>query len=180
VRLRLPIDAALPDSIVVEVPPNIAGSHLTISEQVLLRLIRNNAWYRPIFLSSGLSPRMLTWLRPYCRMEGLVYRVVPVPSPKTNIDVLRDNVLERYSYDGFADPGVRVDEQTQMMAYNYYPGFLELIMALQENGDSLAAASAMVTMQTELPVERTDPPDQMRSFIEELSGSLDNAGQKTR
>lgn len=175
---HVPDETVLPNTVVLQVPPNISGSYLTVSEQVLLRLVRSNAWHRPIYLSSGLSPRMLTWLRPYCRMEGLVYRVIPVDSPETNIDLLRANVLELYSYQGLGDPDIQLDNPTQPMACNYYPGFLELIDALQKAGDSLSAKSVMMTMKDELPVERIHPPEQMKTFIEMMSEKMGLGGSE--
>jgi hypothetical protein len=66
------------------------------------------------------------WLQRYGRLDGLFWRVVPVADPAPDVEVLRTNLLERYSYRGYADPGVELDDVSRNMGRMYAVPFMTL------------------------------------------------------
>uniref|UniRef100_UPI00404AB9E4 protein O-mannosyl-transferase family n=1 Tax=Flavobacterium sp. TaxID=239 RepID=UPI00404AB9E4 len=70
------------DSIVPFVDINIKGSALYKNRIVMLDLINQNNWERPICFTGGsFSDEDYLWLKDYLQLDGLVYKFVPVKNP---------------------------------------------------------------------------------------------------
>lgn len=117
----------------------------------------------PIYFASTVSPENFEGFRPYCRLEGLVYRVTPDSlDPLLNIDVEKTKELfyEIYRYTGifspdkqealkgilvnfekrkkegeFYDYAIQIDENTLRLYTNYAAGLHSLGYILQQYGD---------------------------------------------
>lgn len=104
--------------ITVHVPPTLGDSRLFIHDQLLLKIFRENAWHRPIYFT--LPEFAATWVTPYLRQEGVVYRLTAIESSPIDPAILSTNLLRRYHYRGFADPAVFIDEPTSLPIHRYY------------------------------------------------------------
>ncbi len=169
---RLTEDTELPDSIYLQVSPTIGKGLLLMQDQIVLRMLTENQWRRPICILTTVSRRQLSWLQPYLRLEGFTRRLVPLASPPPDKELIRRNLLERYVYRGYADPAITLDMPTKYMGYNLYMGLLTLAFAELESGDTAAAADVRDQMLELLPPERLDPPPQMQQGIKRLNAVL--------
>jgi len=167
-RFGMPDTLALPDSVRFEIPPNIGGAYIMNQDRVVLDLIRTNAWTRPVYCTATLGGGALAWLQPYLRREGLASRVTPMRDLPTDLDVLRRNLVEKYEYRGVNDASVVIDGATRMMFSNYYMLFFEMIESDLSRKNIAAAEDGCRFLRETLPVERLQPPERMRQFIESL------------
>lgn len=140
--LGLPSRTMAPESISMQ-PKPMSGTEVVPSDVVLLDLLRTNRWRTPltfaITIGSGLG-----WLRPFAQLEGLHWRILPLPNPPPDPEALRDNLIERYEYRGYADPSVEIEDVTRTIGLQYLAGFEALMRhdAGQESRDRCRATRA--------------------------------------
>ena len=89
-KIRIPIDKAniiknkvvnpkLSDSIVPYIDIDIKGSAIYKNRLMMLDLINNNNWKRPVYFSGGaFDPEDYLWMKDYLQLEGMVYKLVPI------------------------------------------------------------------------------------------------------
>ncbi len=164
---QLQKDMVLPDSLYLEVKPTISGGYLMVQDQLLIQIISNNQWKRPMYFMS--APE---WLRPYLRYDGMSQRLIPQPSPPLNKELLRKNLLERYIYRCYADPTVPLEQPSKWMAFNLYRGFVLLAHDEMESGSDSECKYIKQKMLELLPPNRLEPPPQIRKAIDELCKNI--------
>lgn len=152
-QLGLPRDAPIPDSIVVHATPTV-GEYVLRQDLVVLRMLQDDAWRRPLCFAVSVSPQSLAWLAPYRRLDGLFWRVVPIASPPVDAATLRTNLLETYVYRGYADHAVRLDDVSRQMGLMYGPAFLALAQAGYDGGEPALCRATRETLLAALPPAR--------------------------
>jgi hypothetical protein len=167
----LPNGLALPDSIAVRAAPTIAGKYVVPQDLVLLQILENNRWRRPLCFSTTMGeqgPFGVTWLRPYRRLDGLFWRVVPHADPPVNGAILQKNLLETYAYRGYAERNLPLDEASRGIGLSYYPPFVTLTRAQYAHGERDRCRASRDAMFDALPVSRLQPDSTLRQAIERL------------
>ena len=167
----LPNGLALPDSIAVRAAPTIAGKYVVPQDLVLLQILENNRWRRPLCFSTTMGeqgPFGVTWLRPYRRLDGLFWRVVPHADPPVNGAILQKNLLETYAYRGYAERNLPLDEASRGIGLSYYPPFVTLTRAQYAHGERDRCRASRDAMSDALPVSRLQPDSTLRQAIERL------------
>jgi hypothetical protein len=165
---QLPRDVLLPSSATFHIPPQVAGQYLLPQDQVILNIMENNRWQRPLYFVAGGGP---AWLQDHLRMEGLTNRLLPVADPPVDEKLLKQNLIDKYAYRGYSDPGVRLDETSRTMGFNYLAGFLQLAYAPYQRGDSAELSNIRMAMTTLIPPERLRPiPEGLNEGLKNLLG----------
>ncbi|WP_310559521.1 DUF2723 domain-containing protein [Flavobacterium sp.] len=94
-KIRIPVDkndiiknkvvaAKYNDSIVSYIDIDIKGNALYKNRLMMLDLIANNNWKRPIYFSPGaFEDEDYLWMKSYLQLEGMIYKLVPL---KTKVD----------------------------------------------------------------------------------------------
>ncbi len=170
-QLGLPDDAAIPDTMKLDVPPPYADHYILISDQVVLKALIENNWRRPIYFSS----QMVRWLNPYLRPEGLVLRVMPSPDLTQDTEYLEDNLFRNYQYDGYADSTLALDPATRATAGGYVVGFLTLANMKQAEGKDSACVQTMARLKDVFILDRLDLPPNLRQAIAHSCGASGSA-----
>ncbi|MDX5320841.1 MAG: DUF2723 domain-containing protein, partial [Bacteroidota bacterium] len=126
----------------------IQASALLKADWILLDLIQQNQFERPIYFASNSINANHLGLGSYFRMDGLVYRLVPVNKPNNpripinaDPDIFYDRLVNRFEMGGVNNPDVLMDEQSLRMCRtfrNYY-GILAMQLALEGKKDSVMA-----------------------------------------
>jgi hypothetical protein len=147
----------LPDSVHLTVTPDLAGKYILPQHSLLLNLIKNNQWQRPIYFSIGGQGILPEWLAPYLRFEGLAFRLVPVPQVPLNPDILARNLMEEYSYRGYSDEGIYLDDVTRKNGIDYLTGLLQLAQIMVEKDDQRAYQEIRRFVKNNLPPEKLQP-----------------------
>lgn len=78
------VDAKFNDSIVPYIDIDIKGNALYKNRLMMLDLVANNNWKRPIYFSPGaFEDEDYLWMKNYLQLEGMIYKLVPI---KTKVD----------------------------------------------------------------------------------------------
>ena len=73
------------DQIVPYIDVDIKSSVLYRQRIIMLDIIANNNWERPIYFTGGsLSDEDFLWMKDYLQLSGYAYKLVPVKAPKSN------------------------------------------------------------------------------------------------
>ena len=80
-------------------------------------------------------------LEKYFQLEGLAYRVVPIPSKtegpymgRVNPSIMYDNLMNRFKFGNINNPKVHVDTDLRRMIFNFRGNYSRLAEALIERG----------------------------------------------
>jgi len=162
-----------------ELKPTYLGVALRIQDLMVLRIINDNSWERPIYFGVTVSPTSMLNLDNFLTMEGLAYRLVNNSNDVINQDRMSENLLEYvgdaswfdnfdskinlydnniskdyqtgFIYRNLANENVYVDPQLGRLVQNYRTGFVRLAIAtyLQENFEQ--AEIILSTMEEIMP-----------------------------
>lgn len=146
-----------PVSITLRAAPTIGDRAVLRQDLILLRILEDNRWRRPLCLGMGLASTSSAWLAPFRRVDGVYARVVPTEEPPPDVSTLRVNLLRTYEYRGYADSGVRLDDVTRLMGQHYLPAFMKLARAEYGRGEPARCRETARAMHRLLPPARLDP-----------------------
>jgi len=156
-QLYLPVDAqevinsgTLPASRASEIIPQInfdLKRRLTKSELMILELLKENKWKRPIYFAITVGDEYYMGLNDHFESTGLAYQILPIgvkgAGPGVNVDVMYDNLMNKFKYGNIADPKVYLDENTARMCHTHRMVFAQLIGGLMAKGDTVRAKKAL-------------------------------------
>ena len=117
-QLDLAPGTVLPNAMTVKPSPRF-GATMVEADWALLEIVRNNAWRRPLAVSTTAGDDGLAWLKPYARLNGLFWRIVPVTQPNADAALLRTNLRERYELRGFADATIPLEQTSKSIGAVY-------------------------------------------------------------
>jgi hypothetical protein len=106
---------------------DIGGRHyITKNDLMVLDLIANNNWERPIYFAVTTGDEAYVGLKKYFQLEGLAYRFVPVKQSeaeeaqggRVNTEVMFDNIMNKFAWGGMDKAGINLDENCIRMTGN--------------------------------------------------------------
>jgi len=166
-QLGISEETPIPESITLGVTPSIQN-HLLPSDLVLLDMLRTNRWQRPICFAITVPDVMMVGLQDFGRLDGLFQRIVPIESPPVDHATLRANLLETYTYEGYADESVRLDAVSRNMGMFYTRPFLELIAAERQGNSNAACRETVAKYLEALPPVRLGEDAPRRAQFEAM------------
>lgn len=151
-------DSAL---IVDQLEFNINRSALTKNHLMVLDLLANNNWERPVYFAITVSSDNYLNLEKYFEVNGLAYRIVPIEAPesrmgqgKVNTDDMYDNLMNEYRWGGVDNPDVYLNENNIRMLSNFRNNFSRLAEALYNENKSDSAMQVLDKCSQIIPHER--------------------------
>lgn len=157
------VDAKDSSKIVSRVEWTLPKSSLLKPDLLVLDMIQNSDWKRPICFAISVSSDAYLGLGDYLQQEGLIYRLVPVKQsyndglPGTvNTRIMYDNVMHKFAWGGVDKFNVYLDENILRMVSNLRSNFARLSNALILEGDTTKAIEVLDKCITVLP-ERNVP-----------------------
>ena len=124
------------------------------NELMVLEMLSQANWQRPIYTSVNSVPSNLPFLRDHLVLEGLAYRVSPTTTDQqVDVERLYENIMHRFRYGGLNTKGIYVDEDVKRMANTHQLIMGVLIDSLLQQGDLSRALSVCHKWQQELPNE---------------------------
>lgn len=103
---------------------------------VMLDVLSDNKWERPLYFSIGMGRDNFIGLENYLQLEGLAYRIVPVKKTindnltgSINTDILYDNLMNKFIWADTDDK--TYTNENKMESDMYRPVFLRLLEALE-------------------------------------------------
>ncbi len=128
--------AKIVDEIVIDLSNKTA---LSKDEMMILDLIANNNWERPIYWAITVGRDKYLNLNDYFQTEGFAYRLVPIKTPSSpqqlqfgRVETTRmyNNLMNNFKWGNMNDPDVYIDENNARMMTNIRNSFNRLAGAL--------------------------------------------------
>jgi hypothetical protein len=152
---------------------------------VLIDLIANNDWSRPIYFSTtvGSSASSFFWLQKYFRLEGLAYRFVPVVTETPgnaydfgSVDADKmyammynpENDPAKFNFGNMEKEGVFLDETVRRSTFNLRINYGRLGTELARRGEKEKAIEVLEFALAKMPVEKLGHDYFMLGIIEGL------------
>ncbi len=155
---------------------------------MVLDLVANNDWERPICFAVTTGPDSYVNLQNYFRLEGLAYRLVPIYAKQQNpntygsvgTDVMLKNVMEKFKWGNMdTQDKIYLDENVLRMTTNLRLQLATLADALVEEGRKSEAKQVLDLTMEKMP-ERNVPFDRiMLPIIEAYYNAGDTATANT-
>lgn len=138
-------------------------SYIAKDELMLLDMIDQNNWERPIYWAITVGRDKYMGLQDFFRLEGFAYRFVPVKSKSgnsqfggVNTDLMYKHFVKDFKWGNMNDPNVYIDENNSRMMMNIRNNFNRLAGALINEGKRDSAIEVL-DMSTELIPQEVVP-----------------------
>jgi len=125
---------------------NLPGNNLLKRDLMIVDLIANNNWERPIYfaITVGNRPSSFLNLTDYFRLEGMAFRLVPLKRGGAgngqlgfvDADIMYQNMMNEFNWGNMNDTTVYLDETNRRMMMNFRNNFSRLAEALIQKGDA--------------------------------------------
>ncbi len=149
------------DQIVDRIEWTINKEYIVKNEIMVLYLLANNGWERPVYYAVTVSSDNYLNLQNYFQIHGLAYRIVPINTPVTqgqigHIDtgIMYDNMINKYQWGNVQDTDVYLDENNLRMLSNFRNNFARLANALIDEGKIDSARVVLDRCMEIMPHER--------------------------
>ena len=173
-HVRIPVDKAsvlkngivkAKDStlIVPYIDIKIKGAALYKNRLLMLDIIANNNWERPIYFTGGaFGDEDYIWMKDYLQLDGLVYKLVPIKTP-----VAKDNpfdmgridsdkmykMVTNWDWGNNGDPSMYHDVETRKNSLTYRGNLARLIEVLIQEGELEKAEEIADLAMAKMPVD---------------------------
>lgn len=141
----------------------IKGAALYKNRLMMLDIIANNNWERPIYFTGGaFGDEDYIWMKDYLQLDGLVYKLVPIKTPveknnpfdmgRIDTDKMYDMVTS-WDWGNNGDPKMYHDVETRKNSLTYRGNLARLIEALIQE-DKLEKAEEVADLaMAKMPVD---------------------------
>jgi hypothetical protein len=149
-------------SIVPYIDIRIKGSAIYKNRLLMLDIIANNNWERPIYFSGGaFGDDDYIWMKDYLQLDGLVYKLVPIKTAvskdnpfdmgRIDADKMYDMVMN-WEWGNSGDPSMYHDIETRKNSLTYRGNLARLIEVLIQEGDFEKAEEIADLAMAKMPV----------------------------
>ncbi|RBN51066.1 glycosyltransferase family 117 protein [Flavobacterium psychrolimnae] len=174
-KIRIPVDrntiiqnkvvsAKYNDSIVPYIDLEIKGNALYKNRLMMLDIVANNNWKRPIYFSGGaFDNEDYIWMKEYLQLEGMVYKLVPVRTiiPKDggllemgqiDSDKMYAKVM-KWDWGNSESTTIYHDPETRRNSITYRTNLSRLMNQLIVEGKKDKAKNIIDLAMTKMPLE---------------------------
>ena len=197
-KIRIPIDKntiiknkvvspKYNDSIVSAIDITIKGSAIYKNRLMMLDLVANNNWKRPIYFSGGaFDSDDYLWMKEYLQLEGMVYKLVPVRTPlgkdASQIDMgqidseIMYNKVMQWDWGNSESNTIYHDPETRRNSITYRMNLSRLMDQLIKEGKKEKAKKVIDLAMTKMPVDKFD----YYSLVDPFAKGYYEVGEKTK
>ncbi|NTV60130.1 MAG: DUF2723 domain-containing protein [Chlorobiaceae bacterium] len=134
-------------------------------DKAVYDIVMSNFADRPLYFALTVDPENMIGLESFLRLDGLVYKLVPLksPDPMSYVDssLLYGNLAGIYRYRNLDKPGFYLEETSRRLCGNYSPLFVRLALELAEEPSSSirvkgSSTQAVTVRQGELAMKVLD------------------------
>ena len=152
------------DSIVPYIDIDISGSALYINRLIMLDIVANNNWKRPIYFTGGsFGNDDYIWMKDYLQLEGMTYKLVPVKTPipkdgspldmgQIDADKMYDIVM-KWDWGNSESPKIYHDPETRKNSISYRTNLARLMEQLINEGKKDKAKKIIDLAMTKMPID---------------------------
>lgn len=157
------VDPKDADKIVPYIDINLKGDIIYKNRMMMLDIIANNNWERPIYFSGGsFGDDDYLWMKDYLQLEGVVYKLVPIKTPldkRNPFDMGRIdtdkmyNIVMSYDWGNSGSPDIYHDVETRRNGITYRSNLARLADALITEGKLEKAEKVLDLAMEKMPIE---------------------------
>ncbi len=148
------------DLIVDYIDIDLPTGALSKGRILMLDIIANNDWKRPIYFSGGsFDDAEYIWMKDYLQLDGLAYKLVPIKTKYTGgidkgrIDTtLSYDIVKKWDWGNSGDPRVYIDSQTRRQGISYRLSLARLSEALLLEGKIEKAKDILDLAMNKMPI----------------------------
>jgi len=164
------------DKILDRLNIRLSKNQLTKSDIMVLDLIAENNWERPIYFSVGMGRESYLGFEDYFQLEGAAYRLVPIKTKhngyefgRIDSDILYKNMMNKFIWGNINNPDVYIDffHSNTIQIMKYRPNFLRLAEQLNKEGKHKKAIIALDKCMEELPTSKITVDNTLIGFVQE-------------
>jgi len=139
------------------------------NQMMVLDLLANNNWERPVYFAVTTGQDAYLGLEDYFQLEGLAYRLVPVKSPRNpnpnvlgrvETDIMYKNLMNKFGWGNMDKESIYMDENNLRMTTNLRLQFANLAEAMINEGRNAEAKKVLDKTMAVMP-ERNVPYDRL-------------------
>ena len=174
------------DSIVPYMDINIKGNALYKNRLMMLDILANNDWKRPIYFSGGaFDDEDYLWLKDYLQLDGMVYKLVPIKNKSSkdggpmdmgqiDADKMYDIVM-KWDW-GNSNGNIYHDPETRRNSITYRTNLSRLMNQLIAEGKIDKAKNVINLAMTKLPLDKYG----YYSLVESFTDGYYKVGEKAK
>ncbi|WP_291097027.1 MULTISPECIES: DUF2723 domain-containing protein [unclassified Flavobacterium] len=175
-KIRIPVDknsiiknkvvaAKFYDSIVPYIDIDIKGNALYKNRLMMLDIVANNDWKRPIYFSGGaFDNEDYLWMKNYLQLDGMVYKLVPLKtaaskdaSPMDMGQIDSDkmySVVMKWDWGNSESDKIYHDPETRRNSITYRTNLARLMDKLIAEGKKDKARNIIDLAMTKMPLDK--------------------------
>lgn len=172
--VRIPVDKASvlkhgivkekdADKIVDDIVIEIKGGALYKNRLLMLDIIANNNWERPIYFTGGsFGDDDYIWMKDYLQLDGLCYKLVPIRTPvdranpfdmgRVDSEAMYEQVMA-WDWGNSNDPNIYHDVETRKNSITYRGNLARLMEQLINEDQPEKAEKIADLAMTQMPVD---------------------------
>ncbi|HLT50328.1 MAG TPA: hypothetical protein VKZ93_00150, partial [Arenibacter sp.] len=152
--------ALILDYIDIDLPKSV----LPKNRILMLDIIANNDWKRPIYFSGGsFDAAEYIWMKDYLQLDGLAYKLVPIKTQNRNAyemgridsDLMYD-IVKKWDWGNSGSPDIYHDPQTRVQGLSFRGNLARLTEVLIEENEIEKAKEIINIAMENMPVEYFD------------------------
>lgn len=152
------------DSIVPYIDIDIKGDALYKNRMLMLDIVANNNWERPIYFTGGsFGDDDYLWMKDYLQLDGMVYKLVPIktaiPEDGSPLDMgyidtdKMYDIVMKWDWGNSNSPHIYHDPETRKNSINYRTNLARLMETLINEGKEDKAKKVIDLAMDKMPIE---------------------------
>ena len=181
------VPAKYNDSIVPYIDIDIKESALYKNRLMMLDILANNDWKRPIYFSPGsFGDDDYLWMKDYLQLDGMVYKLVPIrtpvdkaPSPLDMGQIDSDKMYDlamKWDWGNSESPNIYHDPETRKNSISYRTNLARLMEQLVNEGKTEKAKNIIDLAMKKMPIEYFG----YYTLVEPFAGGYYAIGEKAK
>ena len=148
------------DKIVDEIKFTLKGSGIFKNKLLVLDILANFNWERPIYFAITVGRDNYMGLEKYFQLEGLAYRLAPYSISSADgqtgvvhTEKMYERLMNQFEWGGLNNPALYFDETNTRMVMNFRNNYSRLAESLYSKGEKEKAAAVLNKCMKEFPDE---------------------------
>ncbi|MAY21926.1 MAG: hypothetical protein CMC74_04020 [Flavobacteriaceae bacterium] len=169
------VDPKDADNIVPYIDIHLKGDFVYKNRMLMLDIIANNNWERPIYFSGGaFGDDDYLWMKDYLQLDGVVYKLVPIRTPvdpknpfdmgRINTDKMYDIVMD-WDWGNSGNPDIYHDTETRRNSITYRSNLARLADQLIQEGKNDKAEEVLDLAMEKMPVKYFEYYSLLEPFV---------------